>query len=818
MKLLAVALLLPGAAHAGAVVNEVLADPPTGVDVDCDGVPDTGDDEFVEIVNLGPGPLDLTGHELYDAQASFTLRHTFGTLVLQPYEAVVVFGGGTPTFDGTGPDPWCATPPGTVTFVTASTGGLSMNNGGDSAILCPPGGCTEPGFPEALDVLTWSGASDQSVVRSPELTPGASEVGHSSISAAAFSPGTMADGAVFQYIAPDTNDTGTTTTTTVPGPCDVADDADGLVINEFLPDPAGSETENDLEWVELYNGSGGPLNIGGWELRHSGAPTAPGDPILPTSGMGTIPAGRVLADGAYLLVGQSAEVLGADVIGGFSDLTGASSNGDGLQLLDCNGEVVDTVIYGPNNDDMFADDGGGVATSLAPRPQEAVSLARLPDGVDTDLSADDFSLAPFPTPGLDNETPPPEIGVVINEFLPDPDGGDDDFEWVELYNATAEAVDLTDWAFQAGTSGGFSTRYTFGAVTLDPGAFLLVGAPLVQGADFNSLDPLGMGNGGSNSDAVRLVDGQGGPVDTVVYSAPNDDGWFDDDGAIATSFAPKPQSNASLARIDNGFDTDQSGADFTLDVAPTPGAANPVNEPVLCVPSAGGVTLNEVAPNPDGEDAGYEWIELHNATSADVSIAGWGIGVAKSAFEGLEIAFPGGTVVPAGGFFVVGEEEVDEADLTFPMDLGNAGENADGVRLVDCAESVVDTLLYGDPANGNPDALPDDQGQLSDPYGKPGDGETLARVEDGVDTDTAADWKVTGLATPGASNVREIGDVDDPLASRGCGCGSDAPPDADAPDAQDPGTEPGGGCTTAPLPLGGLEVLIALVAVGRRRL
>ena len=69
-----------GAAGFSVVLNEVLADPGS-FDANCDGLVDAGADEFVEVVNAGSLPVDLTGATLSDATS---VRHTFATLVLQP--------------------------------------------------------------------------------------------------------------------------------------------------------------------------------------------------------------------------------------------------------------------------------------------------------------------------------------------------------------------------------------------------------------------------------------------------------------------------------------------------------------------------------------------------------------------------------------------------------------------------------------------------------------------------------------------------------------------------------------------------------------
>ena len=101
----------------------------------------------------------------------------------------------------------------------------------------------------------------------------------------------------------------------------------------------------------------------------------------------------------------------------------------------------------------------------------------------------------------------------------------------------------------------------------------MIGGPSVDFADHNAAVTLDMGNAFSNSAAVRLVNCEGTPIDTVVYGSPNSDGWHDDSGFTATSLAPTPTEGSSLARLPNGVDTDQCGADFAS-TSNTPGAAN----------------------------------------------------------------------------------------------------------------------------------------------------------------------------------------------------------------------------------------------------
>jgi len=81
------------------VINEILADPASGSagDANGDGVRNSNEDEFVELLNTGKYPLEISGWQIFDAGASKTNRLTFPPDTwIGPKERVVVFGGGTP--------------------------------------------------------------------------------------------------------------------------------------------------------------------------------------------------------------------------------------------------------------------------------------------------------------------------------------------------------------------------------------------------------------------------------------------------------------------------------------------------------------------------------------------------------------------------------------------------------------------------------------------------------------------------------------------------------------------------------------------------
>lgn len=188
--LTAAMLSLPFPLSAQLVINEVLYDPafdggdPSVGDANGDGTRDASEDEFIELVNVSGGPLDLTGWTISDNQG---VRHIFAGGVLADGQAVVVFGGGSPagSFGGS-------------LVVTASETGWGLGNGGDSVSVSDPSSALVSflGYGSSGDVSV----NDESLVLATELDAASGYISHSSApgaGGATYSPGTRVGGAPF---------------------------------------------------------------------------------------------------------------------------------------------------------------------------------------------------------------------------------------------------------------------------------------------------------------------------------------------------------------------------------------------------------------------------------------------------------------------------------------------------------------------------------------------------------------------------------------------------------------------------------------------
>ncbi len=312
------------------------------------------------------------------------------------------------------------------------------------------------------------------------------------------------------------------------------------LLNEVLYDPSGTDT--GFEWAELYNPSGSSVDLGGWRIERAGS-------RFETAF--TFPAGAAIAAGGYLVVGESS-VQEADLVGSLAFQNGGSAT-DGIRLVDAAGAAVDVLLYDTPNTNRLADETGSAGTSFAPDAASGNGLARIPNGADTNASADDWQEMSTLTPGTENVVPTPTpsptlrpapTGVVVNEALPDPVGSDTSGEFIELLNTTGSTVGLT--GAQLDDADGGSAAYAIpDGTTIGAGAILVFS---------RSETGIALNNDG---DSARLIAEDGTVVSALVFGASPQEGaaWArkDDGSAEWTSTATSGAAN-TFTPITSGSD------------------------------------------------------------------------------------------------------------------------------------------------------------------------------------------------------------------------------------------------------------------------
>ena len=253
-----------------------------------------------------------------------------------------------------------------------------------------------------------------------------------------------------------------------------------MAINEtFLPDGDGDYRD----WLEIHNPTTDDLDLAGWYLTDS----------LTNLRKWQFPS-KTLPAGGYTVVFASDK--DADAPAGELH-TNFKLDGDGeyLALVHPSGSVV-VSSYAPEFPSQFAD---------------------ISYGWSSDSSKQGYFLEPTPGgPNIGQPVDDPTQLIVISEIMYHPATENDLEEYIELYNRGIAAVDLLDWQFDDGVG------YTFPAVTLQPGDYLVVAADT---ATFTAKYPTvtnfvggWTGQLSNRGERITLIDAAAERADRVEYA------------------------------------------------------------------------------------------------------------------------------------------------------------------------------------------------------------------------------------------------------------------------------------------------------------
>ncbi|MFT5517100.1 MAG: hypothetical protein ACI80V_003239 [Rhodothermales bacterium] len=367
------------------IINEVLADPPSGTpgDANGDGTRSSTQDEFVELANISEEPVDISGWQLGDDEGvGFTFPDGY---IMAPRSLLVVFGGG----DVTGVAGYDADPLVTRVFSADSTVGNGLANGGEIILLLSDDGAYDtwlaygskvgdggPPNVDSYEVGIEVGApanADNSITRFPDGDINVIDpfVQHLTVSNLAYSPALTIDGR-----------------TTVPPPQPPVT----VVINEVLADATGAGDANhdgtisatEDQFIEIVNTSEEvAVDLGGWMVGDEGGAsfTFPSGYMLAPQGMVAVFGGGDLTNAA----GYSADPMMTRAFAGTGMLgDGLDASGDFAVLMSPDGSYDAYVAFGSKSgtgDPAVGTDTEwefGLAT--AAMADQQTSITRNPDG------------------------------------------------------------------------------------------------------------------------------------------------------------------------------------------------------------------------------------------------------------------------------------------------------------------------------------------------------------------------------------------------------------------------------------------------------
>ncbi|MEL7533077.1 MAG: lamin tail domain-containing protein, partial [Bacteroidota bacterium] len=326
--------------------------------------------------------------------------------------------------------------------------------------------------------------------------------------------------------------------------------------------------------------------------------------------------------------------------------------------------------------------------------------------------------------------------IIINEVMYNYGfklDGLDAQDWVELYNRSNQAIDISAWELRDEDS----------TYILPPGTIISANSYLILAdslEDFLYVHPditevislAGLGLSGKG-EQIALFNSSACPVSAIVYD--NNEPW--PEAADGDGFSLMIQSDT----------LDPSQASNWLSSGNYSGTPGAVNE-FLCETTTPDIIINELAYRPNSAYDTKDWVELFNPNSFDVDLSGWELHDSQNYFR-----IPNGTLISAGGYIVIVQEQYSfftKYGSTLPNNVVVVGDFAFGlsgdgewVALLNEDRCWVDGLKYND--------------SYPWPLEPDGQGPTMALIAADLDNALAgswasSDWGGAALGTPGAAN------------------------------------------------------------------
>lgn len=328
-----------------------------------------------------------------------------------------------------------------------------------------------------------------------------------------------------------------------------------------------------------------------------------------------------------------------------------------------------------------------------------------------------------------------DIGIIINELLPNPQGSDEENEWIELKNISNKTVDLTGWEISdASGKSAKLTRDKYGSLFINPGDFFLLRRTQTK---------ISLNN---NGDTIYLKN-KGKVIDSVDYTgSPEGKSW-----ALSSSgkWYWADESTPAQENIDNQFvvatttDEDMINMkvkDIEKDIAVEEKQIQEKETSIQVLGYAADnvdfedIKINEIFPNPKGDDRLAEFVELINLGTGEINISGWYLTDGNKSFY-----FSEGTIIKPGGFLLI---ERSESKIT----LNNSG---DKVQLFSADDKKIDEVVYTKSFEGKSFARTEEGEFLWTANVTPDEGNDFHKSED----DFSEDYLFLG-------DISEVADLD----------------------------------------------------------
>ena len=495
-----------------------------------------------------------------------------------------------------------------------------------------------------------------------------------------------------------------------------------VVITEVMFDPEQTSSERQGEWFEIANVGLEPAVLDGFVLR-----TAATAHTITTL---TIDPG---ARAVLAVNGDTTENGGLDpdyVYGTDLPLYNTIST---LEIEAPDGTKLDNVRW--STDAGFPKEPGhSIELRAADVPNEL--------GANWCLATLRYGEGDFGTPGSapDCLIRPKPIPLLISEVMRNPAAVTDTYgEWFEIYNPTADPVDLHNWSV---SDLGSEFHVIAASVVVPAEGHVVIGRSNDRSrngdlkVDYATGGAMVLINAG---DEIVLSDQYGQLIDEVA--------WSNDNLMPRPNGGSMARTEAAMASFASNLDVSQwcvTATQFGAGDRGTPGAANDCAQ----APHHA-VVINEIHRDPKATaDAKGEWVELHNSGPDPIDISGWTM--RDDDFDSFRFDPDTTLVIGPGEFLTLGRNtEALNGGVEIDVQYGTEFihyNTTDEIMLLDRDYTPVDRVAWTS-SNGFPKVS----------------GAAMALTDPTLDNAVGANWcaAVTDqgngdLGTPGAANVCEL--------------------------------------------------------------
>ena len=476
----------------------------------------------------------------------------------------------------------------------------------------------------------------------------------------------------------------------------------------------GTKTSTYGEWIELRNVANSPVNVNGWTLYEGGGSTK----IIDLTG--TIDAG------AYYLIKRTTASspdpipnVVADVSGSFGG-SGLSNSGEYLALKDSAipANIIDELNFSSgwpagtaspdyksmerNSSGWRTNDGitksgtdaGSNSVNGTPKAANSAGITIIngnTNSSNTNISGNlntNINNNANSNTNINNATNAPVLtGIMFNEIYPNPP--DESAEFIELKNASGFAGTSLGWKIKDASG----DEYNLPDKEIANGVLWII-PKLESGISLNN-----------DGEALSIINPAGAIAATLAIPAAPESQSYARSGAESfewttaitagaenvftqpillnqTEIAVNNNSNSAGATVNNNSNNSNNSVNANA-------GANTSSPKAVADFSA--IKLSELMPNPAGDDADGEWIELYNGGSKDIDLAGGSMSDAS----GKIYNFPKDTTIPVKSYKIFSRK------LTGIV-LNN---DQDAIDLKDGSGKKIDSISYADGAEGKSYAL-----------------------------------------------------------------------------------------------------------------